>query len=383
MKDFEVYLPTRIIFGKKALKKIPKVLPSLGGRALLVYGRNSAKKTGIYQKVTSLLKEAEIEWIEFSGIKPNPGLSQVLEGVKIARENSVDFILALGGGSVIDSAKAISCGYFYPDKLWDFYEKKGYPEKALPLAVILTISGTGSEYDEISVITNEEKKLKLSLRAPVLFPKVSFLDPTLTFSVPPNYTAYGTVDAFSHVFEIYVSRENQDFDVTEDFMVILMKNIIKWGKIAFENGQNYKARANLMWASSLALTGLVKAGVGSFRFLIHALEHSLSGIFEEVPHGLGLAILIRAWMKENSKNPLLLRFYKRVFNKKSFEEGLKSFESWLKDLKIPMSLKEINIPETALSELVEKTWDILKIWKVDHFYTRDELKKIFETAYTQ
>jgi alcohol dehydrogenase YqhD (iron-dependent ADH family) len=383
MKDFEVYLPTRIIFGKKALKKIPKVLPSLGGRALLVYGRNSAKKTGIYQKVTSLLKEAGIEWIEFSGIKPNPGLSQVLEGVKIARENSVDFILALGGGSVIDSAKAISCGYFYPDKLWDFYEKKGYPEKALPLAVILTISGTGSEYDEISVITNEEKKLKLSLRAPVLFPKVSFLDPTLTFSVPPNYTAYGTVDAFSHVFEIYVSRENQDFDVTEDFMVILMKNIIKWGKIAFENGQNYKARANLMWASSLALTGLVKAGVGSFRFLIHALEHSLSGIFEEVPHGLGLAILIRAWMKENSKNPLLLRFYKRVFNKKSFEEGLKSFESWLKDLKIPMSLKEINIPETALSELVEKTWDILKIWKVDHFYTRDELKKIFETAYTQ
>ena len=383
MKDFEVYLPTRIIFGKKALKKIPKVLPSLGGRALLVYGRNSAKKTGIYQKVTSLLKEAEIEWIEISGIKPNPGLSQVLEGVKIARENSVDFILALGGGSVIDSAKAISCGYFYPDKLWDFYEKKGYPEKALPLAVILTISGTGSEYDEISVITNEEKKLKLSLRAPVLFPKVSFLDPTLTFSVPPNYTAYGTVDAFSHVFEIYVSRENQDFDVTEDFMVILMKNIIKWGKIAFENGQNYKARANLMWASSLALTGLVKAGVGSFRFLIHALEHSLSGIFEEVPHGLGLAILIRAWMKENSKNPLLLRFYKRVFNKKSFEEGLKSFESWLKDLKIPMSLKEINIPETALSELVEKTWDILKIWKVDHFYTRDELKKIFETAYTQ
>ena len=329
MKDFEVYLPTRIIFGKKALKKIPKVLPSLGGRALLVYGRNSAKKTGIYQKVTSLLKEAGIEWIEFSGIKPNPGLSQVLEGVKIARENSVDFILALGGGSVIDSAKAISCGYFYPDKLWDFYEKKGYPEKALPLAVILTISGTGSEYDEISVITNEEKKLKLSLRAPVLFPKVSFLDPTLTFSVPPNYTAYGTVDAFSHVFEIYVSRENQDFDVTEDFMVILMKNIIKWGKIAFENGQNYKARANLMWASSLALTGLVKAGVGSFRFLIHALEHSLSGIFEEVPHGLGLAILIRAWMKENSKNPLLLRFYKRVFNKKSFEEGLKSFESWL------------------------------------------------------
>ncbi|MCU4139001.1 MAG: Alcohol dehydrogenase YqhD [Thermodesulfobacteria bacterium] len=385
MKDFELYIPTKVIFGKKALKQISKELPKLGKKALWIYGRSSIKKTGLYERLRELLSKANIEYIELGGIKSNPLLSKVLEGIEIAKENKIDFILAVGGGSVIDTGKAIACGYYYKGDIWDFFERRTYPEKALPIAVVLTISGAGSELNEVSVIVHDTKKVKRSLRSFLLFPKVSFLDPTLTFTVSPEYTAYGAVDAFSHVFEVFINREYKKESLVEDFMIILMRNIIKWSKIAFKEPTNYQARANLMWASSLALCGLTKVGIGSYRFPIHAIEHTLSGGYD-IPHGLGLAILMFAWIKKNKENKLIKKFFEKVFdlsikNKTMINKGIEIFEGWLKELKIPTTLREINIPKEDLGLLAEKAFEIFKLYKAEKEYPKEKIQEILEIAY--
>jgi len=386
VKDFELWIPTKIVFGKKALKQIPKELPSFGKKALWVYGRNSIKITGLYQKIKEILIRENIEFVELGGVKSNPLLSKVLEGIETAKKHKVDFILAVGGGSVIDTAKAIACGYYYEGNVWDFFEKKAYPEKALPIVVVLTISGTGSELNEVSVITHDIKKIKHSLRSPLLFPRVSFLDPTLTFTVSPEYTAYGAVDAFSHVFEFFVNREYKKDSLVEDLMVVIMKNIIKWSKIAFKEPTNYEARANLMWASSLALCGLIKAGIGTYRFPIHAIEHTLSGGYD-IPHGLGLAILMRAWMEIYKKDDIIKKLFVKVFDlpikeDKSFlNKGIEFYENWLRELKIPISLKEIGIPKEDIDILVDKAFGIFLLYGAEKEYPKEKIRAILETAY--
>ena len=380
MKDFELWIPTKVVFGKKALKQIPKELHSFGKKALWVYGRNSIKITGLYEKLKEILIQENIEFVEFGGVKSNPLLSKVLEGIEIAKKQKVDFILAVGGGSVIDTAKAIACGYYYKGNVWDFFEKKAYPEKALPIIVVLTIAGTGSELNEVSVITHDIKKVKHSLRSSLLFPKVSFLDPTLTFTVSPEYTAYGAVDAFSHVFEFFVNREYKKDSLVEDLMIVIMKNIIKWSKIALKEPNNYEARANLIWASSLALCGLIKAGIGSYRFPIHAIEHTLSGGYD-IPHGLGLAILMRAWMKIHRKDDIIKKVFIKVFDLPIPDKGLEFYENWLRELRISMSLKEIGIPKEDIDTLVDKASGIFLLYGAEKEYPKEKIREILETAY--
>ncbi len=385
MKDFEFHIPTKVIFGKKALQKIPKEIPILGKKALWAYGKTSIKKTGLYEKIKELLSKANIDFVELGEIKSNPLLSKVIEGIELARKYKPDFILAVGGGSVIDTAKAISCGYYYEGDPWDFFEKKATPEKALPIVVILTISGTGSELNEVSVITHDTQKIKHSLRSPLLFPKISFLDPTLTFTVSPEYTAYGAVDAFSHVFEFFINREYKKDFLAEDLMVALMKNILKWSKIAIKDPFNYEARANLMWASSLALCGLIKSGIGTYRFPIHAIEHTLSGGYD-IPHGLGLAILMRAWIKKFKENNMIKRFFIKVFDLSAkdrdiSDKGLEIFENWLKELRIPINLKEAGIPEEDIEILVDKAFNIFVLYGAEKEYPKEKIREILETAY--
>ncbi len=385
MKDFELHIPTKIIFGKKAIKQIPKELPKLGKKALWVYGKSSIKKTGLYEKLKAFLSKTNVEFVELGGVKSNPLLSKVLEGIELARKHKVDFILAVGGGSVIDTAKTIACGYYYKGDIWNFFEKKTYPEKALPIAVVLTISGTGSELNEVSVIVHDIKKVKRSLRSPLLFPKVSFLDPTLTFTVSPEYTAYGAVDAFSHVFEFFVNREYKKDCLVEDLMVSIMKNIMKWSKVAIKEPTNYEARANLMWASSLALCGVVKAGIGTYRFPIHAIEHTLSGGYD-IPHGLGLAILMRAWIKRYKDDNIIRKFFAKVFDlsikrdRNISDKGVKLFENWLRELKLPVSLAEIGIPERDIDMLVDKAFEIFELYGAEKEYPKERIKELFKIA---
>ncbi len=380
MKDFEFFLPTKVLFGKDSLKSLPRELSRLGKKGLWVFGRSSVYKIGLYEKIKSAASKAGISLVEFGGVKANPLLSKVKQGIDLARNQEVDFVLATGGGSVIDTAKAIACGYFYEGDVWDFYEKKAYPRKALPIGVVLTVAGTGSELNNISVLVNDETKVKFSLRSHVLFPRVSFLDPTLTFSVPVDYTAYGAFDAFSHVFEVFVSREFAGPCITKDFMVTLMKNIINTSKKLMRTPKDYDARANMMWCSSLALCGLTKLGIGAYRFLIHAIEHTISGRYD-LPHGLGLGILTLAWIKENPKNPKLEEFFREVFGIYEWEQGVKEFENWLKELNFKLSFKELGLPEKDITILSENAYQILTVWKASKDITFDQVKSLLLKAY--
>lgn len=383
MQDFEFYLPTRIIFGKEALKRFPKEITPLGRRILLIYGQGSIKKIGLYERLILTFKELNLQWEEFGGIKSNPTLKQVKEAIQLARVFNPDYLLAVGGGSVIDAAKGVACGYYYEGEVWDLYERRDTPKQALPLVVISTIAGSGSEANDISVIANEEKGFKLSLRSPLLYPKLSFIDPSLSFTVPKEYIAYGVIDAFSHLFEYFIFRSHKEPSITEDLLVFLMKNILKWGLIAFEEPENYAARSQLHWASLLALSPLTRAGLGSYRFFLHSLEHPLSGSYP-IAHGLGLAILIRAFLKLHGAHDGVRKFYQRVLEiapgPHLAKRGLKTYESILYKFGLPKTLKEVGIPEEALESLVEKAWEIIYIWKADKSFKKTDLEMIYKTA---
>ncbi len=383
MKEFSFTLPTQVIFGKNSLRKLSEILSTLGKRSLLIYGRSQAKKIGVYDKVVQSLKVANIDFQEFHGIKPNPTISKVREGIVIARDFKPDFLLALGGGSVIDTAKAIACGYFYSGDPWDFFEKRATPEKALPLIAISTIAGSGSELNDVSVIVNEAQGLKLSLRHPSLLPKYTLIDPTITYTVPPHLTVYGVMDAFSHCFEFYHFSKHFSDSLPFDLALLFMRRLLYWGKIAFVEPENYEARANIFWISSLALSGLIRSGIGAYRFFLHSLEHPISGLFD-TPHGLNLAILMASYLKLYHRNQRVRRFFIDVFglegerdlSKRGLDALLRVYEYF----KLPLSLKEVGVSSDDLPALVERACKILYLWKAEDEFTKEDVEKIYTLA---
>jgi len=383
MKDFIFTLPVQVFFGRNSLKKLPEILPTLGKRCLVIYGRSQVKRVGAYEKVVQSLKSSGIEFQDFSGIKPNPTLSKVKEGIRFAQEFKPDFLIALGGGSVIDTAKALACGYFYSGDPWDFFEKKAFPEKALPIVAIPTIAGSGSELNDVSVLVNEEIGLKLSMRHPSLLPKYTFIDPSLTFTVPPNLTAYGVMDAFSHCFEFYHFSKHFFEGLPYDLAVLFMRRLIHWGKIAFVEPENYDARANLFWISSLALSGLIRSGIGAYRFFLHSLEHPLSGLFD-TPHGLNLAILMASYLRLYHRNHRVRRFFADVFGlqgeRNLSKRGLEALLSLYEYFKLPLSLKELGVSSQDIPALVERACMILFLWKAEEEFTKEDVERVYALA---
>jgi len=383
MKDFIFTLPVQVFFGRNSLKKLPEILPTLGKRCLVIYGRSQVKRVGAYEKVVQSLKSSGIEFQDFSGIKPNPTLSKVKEGIRFAQEFKPDFLIALGGGSVIDTAKALACGYFYSGDPWDFFEKKAFPEKALPIVAIPTIAGSGSELNDVSVLVNEEIGLKLSMRHPSLLPKYTFIDPSLTFTVPPNLTAYGVMDAFSHCFEFYHFSKHFFEGLPYDLAVLFMRRLIHWGKIAFVEPDNYDARANLFWISSLALSGLIRSGIGAYRFFLHSLEHPLSGLFD-TPHGLNLAILMASYLRLYHRNHRVRRFFADVFGlqgeRNLSKRGLEALLSLYEYFKLPLSLKELGVSSQDIPALVERACMILFLWKAEEEFTKEDVERVYALA---
>lgn len=376
MKNFRYYNPVKVHFGQGVLKNLGKAVRRYGQKALFVYGQGSIKKTGLYDEVVKQLKENGVEFIEHGGVKPNPILSHTREGVKKAKEEKVDVILAVGGGSVIDEAKAIAAGAKAECDVWNFFELKEVVKDALPIITVLTISGTGSEMNAGLVITNEEKKAKFGFRAEPLFPKESFLDPTLTFTVPPNQTAYGAVDAFTHVSEVYCNAEDIEADVPKGIMETIMKSIVKWAPVAVKEPENYEARAELMWCSSLALCGITWCGAGDLALPAHMIEHSLSALYD-IAHGAGLAIVTPAWMKymKKRREKHLTYFAKNVFGKDSIEEGIGAFEEWLKSMGCPIRLEDAGIPASDIPAIAENAYALSVTWGMSDFYTVDVIKR--------
>ncbi|HOA40537.1 MAG TPA: iron-containing alcohol dehydrogenase [Halanaerobiales bacterium] len=361
MENFEFYSPTRIIFGRGTEEKAGELAREYGKKVLLHYGGGSIKKYGLYDRVVQSLREAGVDFMELGGVKPNPRLGLVQEGIRICRENNIDFILAVGGGSVIDSAKAISLGVPYQGDVWDFFMGKALPEKNLPVGVVLTIPAAGSEASNSVVITKEEGLLKRSCNNDINRPVFAIMNPEISFTLPPYQTASGIVDMMAHIMERYFTHQT-DVGLTDGLCESLLKAIIKNALIVMEEPENYNARAELMWAGTLAHNGIVGTGrIGDWAS--HAIEHELSALYD-VAHGAGLAVVFPAWMLYVYKHNInrFAQFAVNVFNvdydyaspEKTALEGIRQLKKFFQRIGMPTSLKELNIPTDSLEEMARK-----------------------------
>lgn len=295
MNNFVYDIPTKVYFGENQLGKLAQELLKFGRRVLMTYGGGSIKRIGLYDRVVGELKAAGIELYELSGIEPNPRIESVREGARMCKEHNIDVLLAVGGGSTLDATKFMAAGACVDHDPWEFFGADAKPiERALPIVTILTLAATGSEMDTGGVISNLATGDKLGRLAPALLPRVSFLDPTLTYSVSRFQTACGAADMMSHIIEVYFNTQ-KDLFMLDCFMEGMLKTIVKYAPIALREPENYEARANLMWTSSWAINGFINGGKRK-AWSCHPMEHELSAIYD-ITHGLGLAILTPRWME--------------------------------------------------------------------------------------
>ncbi len=295
MNSFIYDIPVKVYFGENQLSHLGEELKKYGNRVLLTYGGGSIKRIGLYDNVIEELHKAGMEVFELSGIEPNPRIESVREGVKMCKEHNIDVLLAVGGGSTIDATKFMAAGACVEHDPWEFFGANAKPiERALPLVTILTLSATGSEMDSGGVISNLATQDKLGRLAQPLLPKVSFLDPTLTYSVSAYQTACGAADIMSHIMEVYFNM-NKDLYMLDCFMEGMLKTVVRYAPIAIAEPENYEARANLMWTSSWAINGFINGGKKK-AWSCHPMEHELSAVYD-ITHGLGLAILTPRWME--------------------------------------------------------------------------------------
>ena len=342
MINFDFLSPTKIIFGRGTESRVGEETAKYGKKVLFLYGGGSIKKTGLYDKVVQSLRESGVEFIELYGVQPNPRLSLVKEGIKICREKGIEFILAVGGGSVIDTAKAIGVGVPYDGDVWDFYVGKAVPVKSLPVGVVLTIAAAGSEASKSSVITNEDGWYKRGLNVEVIRPKFAIMNPELTFTLPPYQTACGTADIMAHIMERYFTN-TPNVELTDRLCEGALKTVINNTLIALEEPDNYDARAEIMWAGTLAHNDLLSTGrIGDWTS--HQIEHELSGIYD-IAHGAGLAIVFPAWMKYVYKHNIsrFAQFATRVWNvdycfecpEKTALEGINRLQEYFRRIGLP------------------------------------------------
>lgn len=361
MLDFNFYSPTEFVFGKGRESECGELVKKYGGSKVLIhYGGGSAVKSGLIDRVKASLEQSGVPFVTLGGVKPNPRDTLVYEGIELAKSEGVDFILAVGGGSVIDSAKGIALGAVYEGDFWDFYTGKR-AQKALPVATVLTIAAAGSEGSGDSVITKEEGMLKRATGADCLRPKFSVLNPALTQTLPPYQTACGATDIMAHVFERYFTNTTE-VEITDRLCEAVLLTMVKETPRVIADPDNYDARANIMWAGMVAHNNIV--GVGRQQdWNSHGLEHELSGLYD-VAHGAGLAVIMPAWM-EYVHNHNVLRFCQmatRVFGcQMDFEnpentalEGIKRFRSFLKSIGMPINFAELGAREEDIPELVRK-----------------------------
>lgn len=358
MENFNFKAYTEMIFGKGQISKLPEVMNRYGKNVLLAYGGGSIKKNGIYDNVKELLKNYNI--IELDKIEPNPKIETVRRGVKLCKENNIDVILAVGGGSTIDCAKVVAAGAFYDKDPWDLVTNPEKIDKVLPIVTILTLAATGSEMNGNAVISKMDTNEKLGTSSVNMKPQVSILDPEYLYTLPSIQTAAGTADIMSHIFESYFKKTEGAF-VQDKFSEGLLETCIKYCPIALKDPTNYEARANLMWASSMALNGLCGSGKPG-AWTCHPIEHELSA-FYDITHGVGLAIVTPRWMRYILSENTVDKFVDYAINVWKLEnkddkfalanEAIDLTEKFFKDCGIPMTLRKVNIDETHFDEMAK------------------------------
>lgn len=365
MNNFTYWNPTKIIFGRDTLGALATELKAAGiSSVLLLYGKGSIFGNGVHKKVVSSLEEAHIDFVELGGVQPNPVISKVREGIRLCREKHLEAIVPVGGGSVYDTAKGIAAGFGYCGDVWDlFNDRVPVQGDVLPIFGILTTSATGTEMNRNAVITNEVENLKWAIHNDRLFPVVSVVDPLVQASLPPEQTARGAVDTIAHVLEVYFDG-TRGLDLMNEYAESLVRNTIRHGRILMMSPENYESRAELAWASTLALNDSTKAGRTGGDWASHAIEHSLSALFD-IAHGTGLAIVMPAWMSYVSReNPdIFARFAEEVFDirqgteKERALKGIEALKDFFRELGEPVSLEAIGVTRKDIPSVVENCFE--------------------------
>jgi alcohol dehydrogenase len=361
MNTFTYYNPTKLIFGKGQVEQLKELVPQYGKKVLLVYGGGSIKRNGLYDEVVSILNSIDAEVHELPGVDPNPRLSSVREGVKICKENDIDFLLAVGGGSVIDCTKAIAAGAKYDGDAWDLVTKKAAAHEALPFGTVLTLAATGSEMNAGSVITNWETQEKYGWGSPVTFPQFSILDPVNTFTVPKNHTVYGMVDMMSHVFEQYFN-DATNTPLQDRMCESTLRTVIETAPKLINDLENYELRETILYSGTIALNGMLQMGYRG-DWASHNIEHAVSAVYD-IPHAGGLAILFPNWMKHNLKvNPSrFAQMAERVFDvdptgkteEETALEGISKLREFWTSIGAPSSLADYDIDDSKLDVMADK-----------------------------
>ena len=357
MQNFDYMTPTRLIFGKESIVKLPEVMRPLGKRVLLTYGGGSIKRSGLYDRVKELLKEFEI--FELSGIQPNPKYDpSVLDGVRICKEKQVDVILAVGGGSVLDCSKAIAAGAKYDGDPWDLITSKVKAQAALPIVDVLTLAATGSEYDPFGVISRTETNDKIGYGDPLLYPVCSILDPVYTFSVSKKQTAAGCADAMNHTIEQYFVADSTLLN--DGFCESMLKSLMVNARKCIDNPEDYTARAEMMLCCTYGCNGILALGNSYSGWPCHGIEHALSAYYD-ITHGEGLAIITPRWMKHILSEKTIDRFVKYGVNvfgidaslpkQEIAEKAIEATHRFFESIGIPMHLREVGIDESRIDEM--------------------------------
>ncbi len=388
MLDFLYYTPTKVYFGKDKHLKVGEIIKDCGfDRIMMQYGKSSIKENGLYDAVMKSLKENNITVIEMGGVEPNPKISFVREAVKVAKENKVQMILAVGGGSVIDSCKYTAAGVEYDGDVWDFPTRKASPKSALPVGCILTISAAGSEMSSSAVITNTELNMKRGFNSDFNRCKFAICNPELTYTVSKYQTACGIVDIMAHTMERYFTV-CEPTDLTDRIAESLLKSVADSGSVLMENPKDYEARATMMWASSLSHNDLTGCGREN-ALAVHQLEHALSGEYDHIAHGAGLAVLFPAWAKYVYKYniPRFAQFARRVWevaepdDEKAAVCGIEKMSEYFGSIGMPLRLREFDIPESCPDRLAElctfgKQRTVKSYTELDF----EKIKEIFESC---
>ncbi|WP_374049801.1 iron-containing alcohol dehydrogenase [Neobacillus sp. PS3-34] len=356
--------PTRLLFGEGQIQKLPEELGQKGLKVLVVYGGGSIKRNGVYDDVIRELKNAEAVVFELSGVEPNPRLSTVQKGVDICKSEGIDFLLAVGGGSVIDCTKAIAVGAKYDGNPWDLFTRKAPIESALPIGTVLTLAATGSEMNEVSVITNWETNDKLGWASPLVFPTFSILDPTYTYSVPRDQTVYGIVDSMSHALESYFHR-TENTPMIDGFIESILRTAIDNGPKLLNQLDSYKYRETMMYISTTAFNGTLSNGTDGGDWATHRIEHAISAIYD-IPHGGGLAILFPNWLEHVlEEDPSRVKqLATNVFgikeegmtDKEVAREGAKALRDFWNSLGAPSRLADYQIDDKQFESITVKTF---------------------------
>ncbi|AYC29930.1 iron-containing alcohol dehydrogenase [Paenisporosarcina cavernae] len=361
MNAFSFYNPVKLIFGKGQIEQLQKEIPQYGNKVMVVYGGGSIKKNGLYDQVMDQLKAANLEVVELSGVEPNPRISTVRRGVELAKKENVDFLLAVGGGSVIDATKLMAVASKYDGDAWDFVSRKAVPKDGLPIGTVLTIAATGSEMNAGSVITNEETQEKYGWGSPFSFPKFSILDPTNTFSVPQDQTIYGIVDMMSHLFEQYFNNASNT-PVQDEMIEGVLRTVIDTAPKLLRDLHSYEHRETIMFAGTMALNNFLQMGYNG-DWASHNIEHAISAVYD-IPHAGGLAIVFPNWMRHNLKvDPeRFARMAVYVFGvepegktiEETANEGIDRLRAFWSSIGAPETLADYKIDDTKIEEMVEK-----------------------------